>query len=383
MAKGDVFKANRTERPSVLAGSRLWTFDPWEGNQYVPYFYNPALDANGQRLILNGERDGATQTYLLDLDTDEVVQLTEAAGSGQNWSPYIREQVSGIRPQFIAWVQPAYGEVVYFEGNTLCMVNTTTLESETLYSMPDGMAPAVLNCSVGGWVAWGYLPTAMQEQMREGASVFDLDVELEASCGFCVYDIAARRLIMDVTVPFWPNHVAASPDHRQILCCHEGLWEKQRMYLYDVEAAQVRPLRLQDDGARIGHEFWIDATTVAYHGSIGEDGFFGTIDVETDKRQERRAAAEAHSYGHYHLSPDGRSIVTDGEVTPDMISVSALEDDQLAFDPVCHHDWARSGDQRVHPHPNWHRDGRQITFTSCDTASDGSIRTRISLLELP
>lgn len=383
MAKGDEFDANRQDVPTVLAGARLSTFSPWDGNQYVPYFYNPALDADGHRVILNGERDGATQVYLLDLERELVVQLTDAKGSDQNWSPYIREQVSGIRPQFIAWAQPAYDDVVYFEGNTLCRVNVETLESESLFTMPDGVTPAVLNCSVGGWVAWGYLPDGMQERMRQGSSVFDLDAELETGCGFCVYDLAERRLVMDVPVPFWPNHVAVSPDHQRVLCCHEGLWELQRMYLYEVENKELRPLRMQDDGARIGHEFWIDATTVAYHGSIGEDGFFGTIDVETGERQERRASAEAHSYGHYHLSPDGRSIVTDGEVTPDMISLSPLEGDQLSFEPVCRHDWARTGDQRVHPHPNWHRDGRRITFTSCETAPDGGVRSRISMLELP
>jgi hypothetical protein len=383
MAIGDTFEAQRIEVPCELSGARLWHFSPWEGNQYVPYFYNPSLDAKGRRMILVGSRDGNEQLYLLDLTTDVVTQLTDAAGSDQNWAPYIRDQVSGIRPQFVAWAQPAYDEALYWEGNTLRLVNAETHISEDLYRLRDDVVPSVLHCSGAGWVAWGYLPHALQERMRLGSSVVELEEDLKIGCGFCVYDLATRNLVLDVPTPFWPNHVAAAANHRHVLCCHEGSWEEQRMFLYEADNEHLRPLRPQDDGARIGHEFWIDADTVAYHGSIGEDGFFGTIDVKSGKKQERAASAESHYYGHYHMSPDGRSIVTDGEVTPDMISVSSLEGDRLAFDPVCQHNWARSQDQRSHPHPNWHRDGRHITFTSCETDTDGRVRSRVSLLELP
>ena len=383
MAVGDVFKANRSEIACELPGAKVWNFAPWDGNQYIPYFYNPSLDANGRRMIFVGDRDGEDQVYVLDLARDEVVQLTDAKGGGQNWAPYIREQVNGIRPQFIAWAQPTYEDVIYWEGNTLRLVNVESLVSEDLYTLRDGVVPSVLHCSGAGWVAWGYLPRELQERMRLGAAVVELEEELRSGCGFCVYDLATRQLVLDVEVPFWPNHVAAAPNHRNILCCHEGSWKEQRMYLYHVDSEQLRPLRTQEDGAGIGHEFWVDADTVAYHGSIGEDGFFGKIDVKSNRRTEYPAAVASHYYAHYHLSPDGRSIVTDGEVTPDMISLSSIEGDRLAFEPACRHDWARAQDQRYHPHPNWHRDGRHISFTSCETLADGSIRSRVSLLELP
>jgi hypothetical protein len=384
MSKGDVFDARRTVTPGILPGSRVSRFAPWDGNQYVPYFYNPALDAGAGRMIFVGNRDGEEQAYLLDLERDEVTQLTEAKGTGQNWSPYIREQVTGIRPQFIAWSQPDFGHVLFWEGNTLCLVNVRTLEMEELYRLRDDLAPSVIHCSPNGWVAWGYLPVAMQERMRGGVSVFDLDEELTTGCGFNVFDLTTRKLVLDEEVPFWPNHVSASPDHLQILLCHEGLWEKQRMYLYDVATWQLAPLRPQDDGARIGHEFWIDADTVGYHGSTSDGGFFGTIDVASGEAVERRSPrVDTYNYGHYHISPDRRFIVTDGEVSADRISISPLDSDPLGFEPVCDHNWARGEDQRYHPHPNWHGVGRHITFTSCETSGTVKVRSRIALLELP
>jgi len=244
--------------------------------------------------------------------------------------------------------------------------------------------PAVPHCSAGGWVAWGYLPAEQQERLRQGASVPDLEEDLGQGCGLCVYDLASRELVLDLATPFWPNHVAASPDHRWILYCHEGAWTEQRMYLYDVARGESQPLRVQDDGTRIGHEFWIDATTVGYHGDRDGRGFFGTIDVETGERVERPSPADGGThYGHYHVSPDGREIVTDGEISADSISIAPLDAEVLAFRPVCRHDWARERDQRHHPHPHWHRSRRFITFTGCERLPDGSVRTYPCLLELP
>ena len=196
-----------------------------------------------------------------------------------------------------------------------------------------------------------------------------------------VYDLNRREFVRELTTPFWPNHVVASPDHRWILYCHEGAWDEQRMYLYDVERSESCPLRPQEDGARIGHEFWIAPTVVGYHGAKDGRGFFGTIDVISEDFTERPSPVAGNEhYGHYHVSPDGRAIVTDGEVTPDAISISPLGDAALEFEPVGRHD---DGDQRYHPHPHWHQGGRFITFTGCERIEDGTVRTYPCLLELP
>jgi Tol biopolymer transport system component len=383
MSKGEVFDAGRTGEPALREGSRVSRFAPWDGNQYVPYFYNPALDAGATRLIFVGNRDAAEQVYLLDLERDTVTQLTGVQGTDQNWSPYIREQVTGIRPQFIAWSQPDFRHVLFWEGNTLCRVDVRMLETEALHHLRDDLVPSVIHCSPNGWVTWGYLPRELQERMRGGVSVFDLEEELTTGCGFQVFDLTTGKQVLDEEVPFWPNHVSAAPDHRQVLLCHEGSWEQQRMYLYDVATWQLAPLRQQDDGARIGHEFWIDSGTVGYHGSTAEGGFFGTIDVPSGRAMERGSPKrDAHHYGHYHMSPDRRFIVTDGEVSTDMISIAPLDSDPLAFEPVCAHGWARDRDQRYHPHPNWHGNGKHITFTSCETLPNGDVRSRVTLLEL-
>lgn len=126
MAIDPILNASRTELDCEIPGARLWRFEFWDDNQYIPYFYNPALDAGATRLAFIGRRSGQEQAYLLDLDSDAVTQLTHAQGIGQNWSPYIRQDVDGVRPQFIAWSQPDWKHLVYWEDNTLCRVDTRT-----------------------------------------------------------------------------------------------------------------------------------------------------------------------------------------------------------------------------------------------------------------
>ncbi len=384
MGAGKTRTVSGRELAVERGGASLRRFDVGDGSSYVPYFYNPPLDPGAGRMIAVGIDDGSTQAFVIDLDRGTATQLTGATGSGQNWAPYIREQVTGIRPQFICWSQPDWEHVIYWEGNRLRRVHVETLDDESLFELPGDRAPSVQHCSPGGWLAWGYLPVAQQERLRQGASVPELEDDLAEGCGLCVYDLTTQSLVLDLPTPFWPNHVAASPDHRWILYCHEGSWTEQRMYLYDVERGESRALRPQDDGARIGHEFWIDATTVGYHGAKDGRGFFGIIDVETGERTEHPSPEEGNEhYGHYHVSPGGSAIVTDGEVTPDAISIAPLDGAALDFRPVCRHDWARGRDQRHHPHPHWHEGGRLITFTGTEHRPDGSVCTYPCLLELP
>lgn len=373
-------------------GGRLWRLTHGEGRQYAPYFYNPHLDAAGRRLLFLWNRGGVEQAYVLNREAQEAVQLTDARGRDQHWSPYIRRGVDGVRPQFVCWSQPDWQHVLFFEGSRLCRVHVETLHTDVLCEVPAGRVPVVPHCSAAGLVAWGYLTAALQQRLRESPALGTLlrdDPAFRAeigsgACGFMVFDLRSGRLALDVSTPFWPNHVQSSPDGRWVLFCQEGPWQAQRMHLYDVARGTWRPLRPQDGGVAIGHEFWMTPTRVGYHGSFPEAapdapdasgrprGFFGQIEVESGQRREVPSAQAEQFYGHYHAAPDGSAVATDGEVTAEWLSIAPLRvpggtarPAALEYRPVARHGWVRRGDQRVHPHPHWHAGGRLITFTAC------------------
>ncbi len=126
MSIGEVRRVSRRELPCELPGARLWRFEIGSESSYVPYFYNPPLDPDGRRMIAVGRDGSEEQAWLLDLERNTATQLTGATGSGQNWSPYIREDVRGIRPQFICWSQPDWEHVLYWENNQLRRVHVET-----------------------------------------------------------------------------------------------------------------------------------------------------------------------------------------------------------------------------------------------------------------
>jgi len=294
--------------------------------------------------------------------------------------------IDGIRPQFIAWSQPDWAHALFWEGNTLKRVHVESLEEEALYKLREEALPQILHCSAGGWVSFGYIPRAVQDDVRAklaggGRMAWDepLLERLKEGCGFVVFDLGARRIVADEHVPFWVNHIQASPHNTRVLFCQEGPWQRQRMWLHDVDGKRWGPLRDQDDGAAIGHEFWLDETNVAYHGTLPDKrGFFGVIDVNSRQTLEKPSADGERFYGHYHTSPDGSRIISDGEITSDQISIAwAIGEPPLRFTPVARHGWVRSKDQRHHPHPHWHSSGRFITFTGCDEQG-----TQVLLLDL-
>ena len=306
--KGHQTQFPRQELPHAQCGARLSQLTDGAGMHYLPYFYNPHLDATGRRLLYVGDQSGSEQAYVLDVETGTATQLTAARGRDQHWSPYIRVGIDGIRPQFVAWSQPDWEHILFWEDNALKRVHVETLAEGTLYELRADAVPQILHCSAGGWVSFGYIPREVQEGIRtklaggERMTWDDALLErLTRGCGFVVFDLATRRVVTDEHVPFWVNHIQASPTNTHVLFCQEGPWQRQRMWLYDVDAGTSGPLRQQEDGEQpstgeaggapasgvrgwsgvaIGHEFWLDETTVAYHGTLpNKRGFFGRIDV--------------------------------------------------------------------------------------------------------
>ncbi|HET7768882.1 MAG TPA: oligogalacturonate lyase family protein [Chloroflexota bacterium] len=407
--KGQQTHHQRHTLPEAHHGARLVQLTAGDGMHYLPYFYNPHLDAAGERLLYVGDHSGseqpstraagaqgvrgrgAEQAYVLDVASGTATQLTEAQGRDQHWSPYIRVGIDGIRPQFVAWSQPDWQHALYWEDNALQRVHVETLAEETIYRLRPDVVPQVLHCSAGGWVSFGYIPCEVQERIRKklaGGGRMEWDdallERLTRDCGFVVFDLIARRVVTDEHVPFWVNHIQASPANTRVLFCQEGPWQRQRMWLYDVSAATWGPLREQEGGVAIGHEYWLDEATVAYHGTLPDKrGFFGRIDVTTGATTETPSAEGERFYGHYHTSPDGAFVITDGEITSDHVSVARLDAERVTFTPIGRHGWVRSKDQRHHPHPHWHQSGQWITFTGCDAQGTQALLLDVRALTLP
>jgi len=338
-----------------------------KARNYHFYFYNPSLTPGG-KLVYFSNRTGSEQLYAVDLATGADRQLTFAAGEEQHWFPFIDELTRGVRPQF-ACLDPGGNEAFYFEGNALKAVRVDSGESRTVHTLAEDRVPMMPQCSKAGLITFGYVAKELHEKARM-ANRREILWETSAHFGLVVLECASGRTVLDLSVPFWVNHSLVSPDGSRILFSQEGPWERQRMFIGEIGTGAYRPLRKQDDGASIGHEFWLSDGRVAYHGQRNRTGFFGIISPETGYRTERPVPGNGH-YSHFHISPDGRYTVTDGEMGLTELSAASLASDPLNFAPIAEHDWDRTRDQRYHPHPHWSDVDDQIVFTGCCQSEPG------------
>ena len=157
-------------------------------------------------------------------------------------------------------------------------------------------------------------------------------------------------MVADEHVPFWVNHIQASPP-RPRLFCQEGPWQRQLSGSLTLRS-YVGTLREQEDGVAIGHEFWLDEATVAYHGTLPD-------------KPDSSAASTSPRRLHGNPSAEGERSTplphVPGRAPRDhrrrdnvrQISIAHLTP---SASPSHHRTprWVRAKDQRHHPHPHWH-----------------------------
>lgn len=323
------------------------------------YFTNSGWYDNNRRLIFSSDRDNKTNLFSLDLQSYEIIQLTDLTPL-----PLPRE-VEFIR----ACLNPVKDEAYFWYGYELRALDLHTLEQRTLYRMPDGFDVSMTNCSADG----RYVYSSISEDMSKH---FKVDL-LRGYVGFRE-TWAARPLSQIVRVAvdgsgsdvvfeekYWIGHVNTSPCHPHLLTfCHEGPWHEvdNRMWGLNADTGEAWMIRPRENGETVGHEYWhTDGETIGYHGKW-PDGreFFGHIRYDNTERIEVPFESIPSSHGHFH-SNDRNLIVSDVGQT---VNLWRWEDNGYgAARALCSHD-SSFKIQQVHVHPRFNTDMTQVLFTS-------------------
>lgn len=267
------------------------------------YFTNSGLWEGGKRLLLVSDRNNATNLYSVDLRDGRITQLTD-------YPPDAKLQLQRV------CVNPVRNEAYFTLNRELICLNLTTCEQRPLYRLPEGYDSTIWNCTADGVNVCTALCQDLSHKIK-------MDLQ-HGYVGFAEYSAARPdcRIIAVSTntgdsrilheEDFWLNHVNTSPTLPDILTfCHEGPWEtvSQRIWTLNVSTGEVKPLRKQSPGERIGHEYWFaDGKRVGFHGWTEGAHRFGWIRWDESKLQEWD-----FPYGstHFH-SIDETLIVGDG-----------------------------------------------------------------------
>ena len=344
-----------------ISGAAVRQLTDYKGHSHHLYFTNPGWHDDGRRLLFGSDRGNCTDLFSIELASGEITQLTEFGPEEE--------------PRFLsASVNPTRQEAYFWRDGSLVALDLATLEVRVLFEMPQGFRPSMANCTADGRHVCAGLVEDFSDTIR-----------LDLSCGYIGFNelwaARPRCRIMRVAVDgtgaetvweeqTWIGHVNTSPTQAHLLTfCHEGPWDKvdNRIWGLNLDSGEAWRIRPREGGESVGHEYWhADGIQIGYHGRW-PDGrkFFGRIKHDNTDRIE---VDFPHETGHTH-SNDFAMVVGDGgrEVRLWRWNGSAFDGPRV----LCEH---RSSFhiQRVHVHPRFTPDGRQVLYTS-DCSGYGNV----------
>ena len=379
MTVGRMYATEWRDYLDPLTGRRVRQLTDSPAEDYHLYFYNPSITPDGKYLIFFSERTGLSNLFRLDLDSGEIVQLTDARPVRAEYWPFT-EAVQGVGA-CLAVIGNHGQEVFYFEGTDLFGVEIESLKRRNLMSLSVDRRPSMLQANASGdtlvFATWDEA-LFMERSQRAYAGEHFPDERFFQETTSTIMRVQSETGKAEEVLyreQFWINHVHVNPQNRDlILFCHEYSEMPDRMWLLNVSTRQCEPIPGQGVDEWYQHEFWSgDGERICFHGGLTGDnttGLCGWCSYEGTDYYKSYHATSGRAYAHYNLHPDGQTMVTDGEARPGCISKVYLRDECQEFEILCRHDSYTFGDdQRCHPHPSFTPDGRQVIFTSNRTGT--------------
>jgi len=120
MAIGTRYPSERRTYRDAQTGRQVTQLTDSSAEDYHLYFYNPAVTPDGRYLIFFSERTGLSNLFRLQLDSGEIVQLTEARPTRAEYWPFTGA-VRGAGA-CLAAIGSGGREIFYSEGQELWAV---------------------------------------------------------------------------------------------------------------------------------------------------------------------------------------------------------------------------------------------------------------------
>ncbi|MBI4530539.1 MAG: PD40 domain-containing protein [Candidatus Latescibacteria bacterium] len=370
MSKGRIWAPEWKDDKDPLTGVLVRQLTNYKGHSHHLYFTNPGWYDRQQKLLFGSDRDNRTNLFSLDLKTGVITQLTD---------------LKPVEPpreiDFLATcVNPMRHEVYFWYDRRVIALDLASLENRTLWEIPEGFVPSMLNCTADGRCVCDGIFEDLSDCIRidynRGYVGFRETWEAHPLSRIVTIatDGSGAETVWEEQA--WIGHVNTSPTQPHVLTfCHEGPWDKvdNRIWGFDLTARTAWMIHPREGQERVGHEYWhADGVYIGYHGSW-PDGrkFFGRIRYDHTDRVE---VSFPHETGHIH-SNDFSLIVGDGGHV-----IRLWRWNGEGFDGprvLCEHR-SSSHIQQVHVHPRLSPDGAHVLYTS-----DRSGYGNLYLAEIP
>lgn len=373
-----------------------------QANDQLLYFTSSSLTEDDQTLVFISDRDSPipkkdnpqaqVNLYALDRRSGNIERLTD------NSIGYLRSYVyfEGLPYEGLGLaspcLHPASGDLYYLQGREVRCVNAHTGTMRTLAELPADHVTGFTHISDDN--SRLCVPTIHESAFQDRRAIDATVQRLGLSGHIRIFDTENGQQTEDIEVDRgWVTHVQFQPGRNDVvLFNHEwpGDCGIRRVWLWDGQAirrmreegplAHGTPRRRED---WVCHEVWSrDGRHIFYHGTYaqGDTPFAGRsfiarttpdggtpVEVPFEEGFER--------YGHFTLSSDIRTMVSDGyaEFGPPQTAlrqgewISRLkvdwEAETLRWEAVTRHGSSWDS-QDSHPHPIFSHNDQEILYTS-------------------
>jgi oligogalacturonide lyase len=352
------------------------------GNNVHLYFTENSFDALRSEIIFRSDRasdedrtpqdDPLYNLFRLDLDTGEIVQLTDEKMAIGNVTKTPDSQI-----------------VVYTAGNRIRKLDTQSGEIATLYEETGSFKLGAPSISANR----RYIAFCRNEavDVPRGPNYAGFKDHY-----YLVKDGRVTLAYLDDPGPgqpgwfdvfrdtHWLSHFQFCPvDATLATFCHEGPWHlvTQRIWLLDFVSHRAWPCFRQSEEDSVGHEFWTQDGHVFFDDR--GPGHDGTITSDRTQAVATEVAVKESTMvpfvgladrqgnlvkridmpyycNHYHGNPDNTVLV--GDDVDDLVLVD-ISGDEAKLQVLCQHktSWHT---QSSHCHPTWSWDGACILYAS-------------------
>ena len=352
-------------------GARVTRLTPTDVTCHRNYFYQKCFTNDGRHLLFGAEFGPGTSWnyHLLDLSTQQAVQLTDQAGENT----------------FGGFLSPDDRHLYFVRAERqLIRLSLATLAEEVVYVVPDDWV------GYGTWVANSACTKMVGIEIRRSdwfpLSDWQKFREMffaKPRCRMIRIDLAtgAREVIHEIDG--WLGHPQYRPfDDDTVAFCHEGPHDliDARMWFCNEDGSNVRCGKEHAAGESCTHEFWVpDGSAMVYVSYLKghKERWICSLDPVT---LENRRLTGMPPCSHLMSNHDGTLIVGDGCETP--ADVDDTGGYQVKNDPYLHLFDLKAGTERsiarhdsswrvykgnrqvTHPHPSFTPDEKQVLYTS-------------------
>lgn len=361
--KGKIIPLNFRTTEDSVTGRQVIRMTPPHVICHRNYFYQKCFTRDGSKLIFGGGFEGHWNYYLLDLATQQAVQLTD--GPGDN--------------TFGGFLSDDDRTLWYVKNNRqLRRVDLATREEQVVYTVDDDWV------AYGTWVANSDCSKLVGIEIKKSDwrpltdwSKFRAFYFTQPECRLINIDLHSGERRVVLQEKRWLGHPIYRPfDDQTIAFCHEGPRDAidARMWLINADGSNMRNVRQHQPGESFTHEFWVPDGSALYYVAHRENDPHRYLCRAAPTTLDNRQLLTIPPCSHLMSNYDGSLVVGDG--APHHTGDIQLNDPFIwVFDvqsgtqrAICRHDssWkVLDGDRQVtHPHPSFSPDDRWVLFTS-------------------